>query len=389
MKNSDKNWIWRTSAWPKFSFNADSVMPELERVIQTVAPLNMLASELKQEKQLTLESLILLEEALSSAKIEGEILDRESVRSSIAKHLGIGFVKRTSRSVEAFVDVLLESVRSYETPLTDDLLKKWHSSIFYEKPVLDDLIIGEYRNETMQIISGAYGKKRLHYEAPCDNQACVSHEMKGFLTWLNSNQSTSGQALSGYIKAAIAKFWFVTIHPFDDGNGRLSRIIAERVLAENEGNAIRLYSISHEIEKNRNEYYDLLEKTQRNDTNSLVENSVKNSVESLDLTEWIIWFLQQIVSAAEASMKHLDKIRFSTKFWDENRHIIFNKRQIKLISRLLETDDFEPHGIARNKYKSMVHTTDITAARDLKDLVDKKILRPVGEGRSRKYLLIS
>jgi Fic family protein len=374
LKNNYKDWIWTKPAWPHFSFEAEQVMPELEKVILTVAPLNLLAVELNQEKQLTLESLILLEETLSTAKIEGEFLDRESVRSSIAKRLGVGQVKRTSRSAEAFVDILLESVRTYQEPLSDVMLKKWHHAMFFEKPILQDLLVGDYRNETMQIISGAYGKQKIHYEAPCDNQACVSHEMKQFLMWFNQNHE-----LSGYIKAAIAKFWFVTVHPFDDGNGRLSRIIAERVLANNESNPTRLYSISYEIEKNRHAYYELLEKMQKYKDGA--------SGNSLDLTEWIIWFLQQIHSAAKASMKHLDKIRLSTKFWDENRHTVFNPRQTKLIDRLLETDDFEPNGIARNKYKSMTHTTDITAARDLKDLVEKKILKPVGEGRSRKYIL--
>lgn len=373
--NNNKNWIWKQKTWPKLGYQADLVLSELENVTRAVSPLNALAIELNQEKQLTLESLILLEEALSTAKIEGELLDRESVRSSIAKRLGVGLVKKTSRSAEAFVDVLLESVRTYQQPLSDKHLQKWHSQMFYEKPLLDDFLMGEYRDESMQIISGAYGKRTLHYEAPCDNQACVKREMKPFLIWLNSAE----KATSGYIKAAIANFWFVSIHPFDDGNGRLSRIIAERVLAQNESNPIRLYSISHEIEKNRHDYYDLLEKMQK--------GKHKHLADSLDITEWIIWFLQQITAAAKSSMKHLDKIRFSTQFWDDNRAVSFNSRQIKLITRLLESDDFEPHGIARAKYKSMTHTTDITAARDLKDLVEKHILLPKGEGRSRKYCL--
>lgn len=189
--------------------------------------------------------------------------------------------------------------------------------------------------------------------------------MNQFLSWFNSDCDTSI-----YIKSAIAKFWFVTTHPFDDGNGRLSRVIAERCLAS--GNSIRLYSISNEIEKNRNEYYALLEKCQRG--------------ASLDLTEWIIWFLQQITSAAKSSMERLDKICLTTLFWDKNRAVSFNSRQNKLINRLLETDDFED-GISRGKYKSLAHTTDITAARDLKDLLDKNILVSIGEGRGRKYII--
>ncbi len=267
--------------------------------------------------------------------------------------------------------MLLESIRSYEKPLSEILLFQWHEKMFYEKPILNTILVGEYRNERMQIISGAFGKQKVHFEAPCDVQACVTQEMNRLLSWFNAVH-TGDKYISVYIKAAIAKFWFVTIHPFDDGNGRLSRIIAEHCLAGADKSGIRLYSISSEIEKNRNDYYALLEKCQRGSR--------------LDLTEWINWFLQQITSAANTSMHRLNKIRLTTLFWDKNRDILFNSRQTKLISRLLETDDFE-RGISRGKYKSLAHTTDITAARDLKDLVDKHILMPVGEGRARKYRL--
>lgn len=375
MINKQKTWIWQHPAWPIFSFQAEVILPELEKTIRIISPLNLLASELNTDKQLTLESQILLNEAMSSAKIEGEMLDRESVRSSIAKRMGIGRMRRSSRAAEAFIDVLLTSIRSCDSPLTESLLHNWHGVMFYEKPVLDDILIGKYRNDSMQILSGHYGKHKIHFQAPCNNQSCVKKEMTQFLNWINTESQ-----MPDIIKAAIAKFWFVTIHPFDDGNGRLSRIIAERVLMQNEVNPIRLYSISHEIEKNRNDYYKLLEKTQ--------STPYKNA-DTIDLSEWIIWFLQRVTDAATTSMKHLDKIRFSTGFWDKHRHTVLNKRQKKLISRLLETDDFEPAGISRRKYKSMAHTTDITAARDLKDLVEKKLLIPSGEGRSRKYQLKS
>ena len=375
MINKQKTWIWQHPAWPIFSFQAEVILPELEKTIRIISPLNLLASELNTDKQLTLESQILLNEAMSSAKIEGEMLDRESVRSSIAKRMGIGRMRRSSRAAEAFIDVLLTSIRSCDSPLTESLLHNWHGVMFYEKPVLDDILIGKYRNDSMQILSGHYGKHKIHFQAPCNNQSCVKKEMTQFLNWINTESQ-----MPDIIKAAIAKFWFVTIHPFDDGNGRLSRIIAERVLMQNEVNPIRLYSISHEIEKNRNDYYKLLEKTQ--------STPYKNA-DTIDLSEWIIWFLQRVTDAATTSMKHLDKIRFSTGFWDKHHHTVLNKRQKKLISRLLETDDFEPAGISRRKYKSMAHTTDITAARDLKDLVEKKLLIPSGEGRSRKYQLKS
>ena len=359
-------WVWQQENWPEFEFDSNRVLSVMEEAVRAVSPLVLLAKELDQHKQLELESLVLLDEALSTAKIEGEILDRETVRSSIANRMGIGRSTRMSKSSQAFIDVLFESVRDSSGPLRESDLFKWHQMMFLEKPLIHDLIVGQYRQEKMQVVSGRFGNQKVHFEAPCTDRACVANEMRHFLNWLNG-----ADHLSGYIKAAIAKFWFVTIHPFDDGNGRFSRIIAERCLAEVESTNIRLYSLSTEIERNRVEYYDLLELHQKG---------------YLDMTDWIVWFLQQVRFAAKASMKKLDKIRLTTLFWDKHRKALFNDRQRKLIIRLLETSDFA-EGISRGKYKNLVGASDATAARDLKDLFDKKILRVVGVGRSTKYLL--
>lgn len=361
-------WIWQNSRWPEFSYNMTEIVPVLEEVVRSVAPLSLLADELDQTRKLELESRILLEEALSTAKIEGEILDRESVRSSIANRLGVGETTAHSKSHLAFIDVLLESVRSAASPLSEQQLLQWHQQLFIEKPILHQIRIGEYRNESMQVVSGRLGRQKIHFEAPCAGKRCVEQEMNQFLSWLHAPPE-----VSGYLKAAIAKIWFVTIHPFDDGNGRFSRIIAERCLAETEKTTTRLYSLSAEIERNRKEYYEILESHQRGD---------------LDLTEWINWFLMQVKSGAESSMVKLDKIRLSTIFWDRNREVAINSRQRKLLIRLLETADFKD-GISRKKYKNLVGATDITASRDLRDLVEKSMLSVRGEGRSTKYFLIT
>jgi len=357
-------WIWQQSNWPNFEYDAEIVMLALSDAISHVAPLMLLANELDQDKKLALESKSLLDEALSSAKIEGEILDRDSVRSSIANRLGIGKVGKMSRNSTAFIDVLLESVRSSSSVLTKQDLFKWHGMMFLDKPILDDLIIGDYRKSQMKVVSGRYGKERVHFEAPCLDYQCVGDEMNVFLNWLKSDNIESG-----YIKAAIAKFYFVTIHPFDDGNGRFSRMIAERCLADAENTNIRLYSLSTEMEKNKNEYYEVLERCQKGE---------------LDVTQWIVWFLEQVKLAAQNSMHKLNKIRNTTLFWDNNRNISMNDRQRKLVVRLLETEDFTD-GISRKKYKNLVGTTDITAARDLIDLSNKGILISSGGGRSTKY----
>lgn len=357
-------WIWQQNNWPHFEYDAEAIMPVLSDAISHVAPLMLLANELDQDKKLALESKSLLDEALSSAKIEGEILDRDSVRSSIADRLGIGKAGKMSRNSTAFIDVLLESVRSSSSVLTKQDLFKWHGMMFLDKPILDDLIIGDYRKSQMKVVSGRYGKERVHFEAPCLDYQCVDDEMNVFLNWLQSDNIESG-----YIKAAIAKFYFVTIHPFDDGNGRFSRMIAERCLADAENTNIRLYSLSTEMEKNKNEYYEVLERCQKGE---------------LDVTQWIVWFLEQVKLAAQNSMHKLNKIRNTTLFWDKHRNISMNDRQRKLVVRLLETEDFTD-GISRKKYKNLVGTTDITAARDLIDLSNKGILISSGGGRSTKY----
>jgi Fic family protein len=359
-------WIWQQQNWAEFSYRSDEILPVLEKTVKAVSPLVLLARELEQEKQLQFESQILFEETLATAKIEGELLDRESVRSSIANRLGLGKITQGSKNVSAFVDVLLEAIRFSNTPLTEPQLLQWHAMMFYEKPLLYPMAIGCYRNDMMQVVSGRFGKQTVHFQAPCDNSSCVAKEMQQFFHWLNQPNLPSF-----YLKAAIAKLYFVTIHPFDDGNGRLSRIIAERCLAQADATQLRLYSISQQIEKNKADYYQLLESCQKG---------------SLDITEWIIWFLQQVTNAANVSQDKLAKVRVATLFWDKYRDVSFNLRQKKLLQRLLETDDFKS-GISRGKYKSLAHTTDISAARDLKDLLEKNILIVAGAGRSTRYLL--
>jgi len=372
-------WIWQDNNWPDFQYDAQLVIPVLEQTVRSVSPLCTLAKNLSQDKQLQLESEVLLDEALASAKIEGEILNRESVRSSIANKLGLGKDKnnlqqQASKSDEAYLDILLESIRNIEAPLTEKQLLKWHSMMFIDHPVLYDMIIGDYRNESMTVVSGRFGKQTTHFIAPCEKvevKECVKKQMTAFFTWLNQRQEGK-PAESGYVRAAIAKLWFVTIHPLDDGNGRFSRIIAEYCLAQTEALPLRLYSISSQIESNRNEYYEILEATQRG---------------NLDITRWTIWFLQQVDSAAQTAMILLNRINSSTQFWDHHRHTEFNPRQKKLLERMLEEGAYSD-GISRKKYKKLVHTSDITATRDLQDLVEKNVMQTKGAGRNVVYCFV-
>ncbi len=362
-------WIWESSQWPHFQLDIHKVLPSLERAVRAVAPLVKLSSEMSDERLAEFEQAVLFNEAVSTSSIEKAWLDRDSVRSSICRHLGLSVHKQGDRRYEAFTAAYFESIRTANYPLTSEDLKKWHSMLFIEQPVLRSVSLGEYRDEPMQIVSGHFGRKEvLHFQAPCDSRFCVEQQMHDFLDWLNNEKT----AVS-YITAAIAKFWFVTLHPFEDGNGRLSRIIAERILAKAEGTNVRLYAISTAIEQHKSAYYELLEQCQRD-------------FQHLDLTPWVIWFLERVEEAAHSSMEMLDKIRLTTQFWDKYRYHAFNPRQRKLLVRLLETKDFE-QGIPRRKYKNLVSTSDATAARDLAELVALGILRTEGEGRAVKYFL--
>ncbi|WP_173270132.1 Fic family protein [Thiosulfatimonas sediminis] len=360
-------WVWQGDRWAKFVVDNEQVMPYLLRAVRNVVPLVALSKELSVDKLAEFESQILLDETLSTSSIEKEYLDRDSVRSSIARHLGLPNAKQGDKRYESFTEVYFESIRTANQPLTERQLKKWHEMLFIEKPVLKPITIGDYRSDEMAVVSGHFGRNEIvHFKAPCCHHECVIEYMNQFFEWLNN-----GKDFSDYIRAAIAKFWFVTIHPFDDGNGRLSRIIAERCLAEADQTDIRLYSISTEIEQRKSEYYDILEASQKG---------------SGDLTVWVVWFLKCIEAAARRSQVRLEKIKFATLFWDEHRQKVFNERQRKLLIRLLETSDFDD-GIAKRKYKNLVSTSDATAARDLIELVEMGVLYSEGKGRSVKYYL--
>lgn len=267
--------------------------------------------------------------------------------------------------------MLLQAIRSSDQALTAQQLKAWHQMMFPVQPTLGEITVGDYRDEAMQVQSGRYGKAKIHFIAPGNTRADVTVEMAQFLAWLNTKTDHSGYIR--YIRAAIAKFYFVTIHPFDDGNGRLSRVIAERCLAEFEGTDLRLYSLSHVIERKRAEYYDLLETCQRG---------------TGDITQWIIWFLNAVREAGEEASQHFQRLNLRNQFWQKHSDTPFNERQLKLLNRLLETSDFAD-GVSRKKYRALTRTTDPTAARDLSDLVAKGVLAPIGEGRGRRYQLVS
>jgi Fic family protein len=308
---------------------------------------------------------------LKSSEIEGEILQPDQVRSSIARRLGIdiaGLVP-ADRHVEGIVEMMLDATQQYEQPLTDERLFGWHAALFpTARSGIQKIVTGAWRTNTaadpMLVISGALGKETVHFEAP--PSAIIAKEMAPFINWFNNNKID----IDPVIKAAMAHLWFVTIHPFDDGNGRIARAITDMQLSRADGNAQRFYSMSAQIRKERNAYYDALEATQKG---------------NLDITNWIQWFLACLERALAEVDKTLAAVLYKARFWENNSGAILNERQKEMLNKLL--NEFEGK-LTSSKWAKMMKCSQDTALRDIQDLVIKNILtKEESGGRSTSYLL--
>jgi len=310
----------------------------------------------------------LTDDVLKSSEIEGELLDHQQVRSSIARRLGmdIGGLVATDRSVEGIVELMLDATQNYIQPLTAERLWGWHAALFPTgRNGMVRITVGAWRNNEdgpMQVVSGPVGRERIHYEAPAAER--LSKEMNCFLDWFET------AALDPVLKAGIAHFWFVTIHPFADGNGRIARAIADLALARAEGTSQRFYSMSAQLCSERNIYYDVLETTQRGD---------------LDITQWLLWFLACLERAINRAETVLAQIIRKAQFWDSVRGQPLSVRQVKVLNRLL--DGFEGK-LTTAKWGKLTKASPDTALRDITDLVQRGILmrNPEG-GRSTSYSL--
>lgn len=307
---------------------------------------------------------------LKSSEIEGEQLDAGQVRSSIARRLGmeIAGLIPSDRHVEGIVEMMLDATQQYRQPLSDDRLFGWHATLFPTgRSGMHKIIVGAWRDnekdDPMQVVSGAMGKEKIHYEAPGADR--LNTEMTQFIHWFN-NEIT----MDVVIKAAIAHLWFVTIHPFDDGNGRIARAIADMQLARADGTFQRFYSMSAQIRTERKEYYDILETTQKG---------------SLDISKWLIWFLQCLDRAIVATDETLATVLMKAKFWEKHAHVSLNDRQRLMLNKML--DGFEGK-LNTSKWAKIARTSQDTALRDIQDLVNKKILeKEASGGRSTSYII--
>ncbi len=360
-------YIYEVKNWTDFSWNEKSISVVFGevRLLQgkIIGQMSVLGFSAKAEA--TLNALTL--DIVKSSEIEGEFLNYDQVRSSIARRLGIntGGLVSSSRHIEGVVEMMLDATQRYNNPLTEKRLFGWHAALFptgYSGP--HSIEVGRYRTGEMQVVSGAMGKEKVHYEAV--KPESVKTEMDKFLDWLNNEQS-----LDTVLKAAIAHFWFIIIHPFDDGNGRICRAITDMLLARAEGSGERYYSMSGQILAERKQYYQVLQKVQHSEG---------------DITEWIDWFLHCLINAMLATESTTQKILHKASFWRVHEHTNVNERQRLVLNKLFE--NFEGK-LQTSKWAKIAKTSNDTALRDIKDLVEKGILKQTGEGgRSASYELV-
>ena len=354
---------------PKFTWDQHRLAGRLAAVRhrqgRLIGRMQALGFALRQEAVLQ----TLTEDVLKSSEIEGEILDKEEVRSSIAHRLGIeaAGLPSVDRNVEGVVEMMLDATQKFNDPLTAERLLAWHASLFPTgRSGMRKIAVGAWRDDRsgpMQVVSGAEGRKRVHYEAPA--AARLDVDMKAFLGWFNGEGDTDP-----VLKAALAHLWFVTIHPFDDGNGRIARAIADMSLARSEDSPQRFYSMSAQIRLERNTYYDMLEATQK---------------ATLDVTSWIEWFLGCLDRAFEGAEKTLSSVFRKAEFWRTHAATPLNGRQRDMINRLLDGFDGK---LSSSKWATIEKCSPDTALRDIADLVESGLLRKnEGGGRSTSYSL--
>ena len=360
-------YIYEYKNWTDFSWQDKAinlVFGEV-RLIQgkMIGQMNSLGFFAKEEATLTALTL----DVVKSSEIEGELLNYNEVRSSIARRLGIntaGLVS-SSRHIEGIVEMMLDATQRFSLPLTEERLFGWHAALFptgYSGPYLIE--VGKYRTGEMQVVSGAMGKEKVHYKAV--SHELVKIEMDKFLDWFNNEKN-----LDPVLKAAIAHFWFIIIHPFDDGNGRIGRAITDMLLASAEGSGERFYSMSSQILAESKRYYEVLQKVQHS---------------AGDITEWMDWFLHCLKNAMLSTEKTTQKIVRKAAFWKTHEHTPINERQRIIINKLLE--DFEGK-LQTSKWAKLVKTSTDTALRDIKDLIEKGILKQTLEGgRNVNYELM-
>ncbi len=375
-------YIWQSPDWPRWRYQLDEISPWLEQASRLQGCLYGRLADVGFEVQEQTSLSALTEDVVKSSAIEGEVLSPESVRSSIARRLGLeqSALAPIDRHVDGIVQMMCDATSRANEPLTVERLFGWHAALFPNGySGLVPITVGDWRSDAlgpMQVVSGPLGvgsvgavlgsprRPKVHYEAP--PAGILSPQMQIFLDWVNQPNPSQ----PGLIRAAIGHLWFVTLHPFDDGNGRIGRAVGDLLLARADRSNQRFYSVSAQIQAQRKAYYDILEYTQKS---------------SMDITPWLLWFLNQLVQALQTAHATVDSALVKTKFWHHWAGVSLNPRQIKILNRLL--DGFDAR-LTTSRWGSMTKCSADTALRDITQLIELGILqRSIGGGRSTSYEL--
>ena len=373
-----KRWIWQYESYPNFTYQFEKLEHLLQKISMEQGYLLALTQTMSKDTILQRQCDALLNETLSTAAIEGEILNRDSVKASIAKKFGFGEIddKKINDTTDNLVEILIDANTNYDKALTLERLFGWHNALFPKGySGLRKINTATFRGEeTMQVVGGSIGKEVVYYEAPPRKN--LDDEMQRFLMWFNTEKPS-------LIKACIAHLWFVIIHPFDDGNGRIKRAITDLVLSNIENSKIsRLYSMSSAINDNKKAYYTALEQT---------TGYIKKVDNHLDITFWCEWFLNTLHQALLDTKSKLRHIVFKTQFWDKHRDKPLNARQIKVLNFILDigVENFKGN-LSKKKYVSIADTASTTASRDITELLEFGCIEQVEgtSGRSVSYKIV-
>ncbi len=364
------HWVWADQNWPDFDWDVEVLSPYLSSARLAQGRLLGIIQTINSELSEKVDALIMVEQAVDTSAIEGERLSRDSVRSSLAIRLGLdhaGINKQPDRYIEGLLDMLMDATQNYNQPLTLERLCGWHAALFptgYSG--IRKITVGALREPgPMQIVSGRPDKPTIHYVAPAGES--LKGEVEAFLTWFNAHGK-----IDGLLRAGLAHLWFELLHPFEDGNGRVGRAIIDLALAQDEQLSSRYYSLSSAIMDDRKNYYASLGEVCRG---------------SMDITAWLVWFLTCFENAVKNAIKLIKDISFKSRFWEVHQLTDINKRQEKVLNRLLDVGkEGFVGGMTTRKYMQLTRTSRATAYRELSDLVDKRCLKPIAsKGRSAAY----
>ena len=371
MKSGDKRYLWQRDDWPQWTYDHERLAPLLGQAHQAQGHLLGRMHDLGMDSRDQASLRVLTEDVLKTSEIEGEKLNLDSVRSSVARRLGvdIGALAPADRHIDGMVDMVLDATQHHDAPLTAERLFGWHAAMFSSGySGLSTIRVGEWRDDSqgpMQVISGPLHRQKVHYEAPPAHQ--LDAEMADFLLWFNVDRQDDP-----VIKAGLAHLWLVTIHPFDDGNGRIARAVGDMALSRAAASAQRYFSLSAQIQLERKAYYDHLEATQKG---------------TMDVTNWLAWFLSCLLRSVHGAEQALSSVLMKARYWQQWASVPMNDRQIKMLNKLLDGFDGK---LTSSKWAAMGKCSQDTALRDISDLLERGVLmKSAASGRSTSYELVA